>query len=78
MRRRDFVAMAGAALAAPCLPRPLAAAAPIPQFGGVWSHPFLTGFEPPASGPGPVRNLSRRPDGVADFRKLVAIGAAPS
>jgi hypothetical protein len=45
--------------------------AAIPDFSGIWSHPFLTGFEPPASGPGPVRNLSRRPDGRANFGKLV-------
>jgi len=43
----------------------------IPDFSGVWAHPYLTGFEPPASGPGPVRNRSRRPDGVANFRELV-------
>jgi hypothetical protein len=43
----------------------------IPDFSGVWSHPFLTGFEPPASGPGPVRNRARRPDGVANFQRLV-------
>jgi hypothetical protein len=70
MRRRDFVAMAGAAMAAPAFSRPLAAA-PIPDFSGVWSHPFLTGFEPPASGPGPVTNLSRRPSGVENFEQLV-------
>jgi len=46
-------------------------AASIPDFSGVWAHPYLTGFEPPASGPGPVRNRSRRPDGVANFRELV-------
>src|SRR5262245_31744650 len=46
-------------------------AASIPDFSGVWAHPYLTGFEPPASGPGPVRNRSRRPDGVANFRQLV-------
>src|SRR5438045_3742935 len=46
-------------------------AASIPDFSGLWAHPFLTGFEPPASGPGPVRNLSRRPTGVANFGKLV-------
>jgi hypothetical protein len=46
-------------------------AASIPDFSGVWAHPYLTGFEPPASGPGPVRNRSRRPDGVANFQRLV-------
>lgn len=42
-----------------------------PDFSGLWSHPFLTGFEPPASGPGPVTNLARRPDGRANFGTLV-------
>jgi hypothetical protein len=34
---------------------------PIPDFSGIWSHPSFPGFEPPASGPGPVVNKSRRP-----------------
>jgi hypothetical protein len=43
----------------------------IPDFSGIWAHPFLTGFEPPASGPGPVRNTQRMPNGVANFRRLM-------
>ena len=46
-------------------------AASAPDFSGTWAHPYLTGFEPPASGPGPVRNRSRRRDGVANFQQLV-------
>src|SRR5215831_12737915 len=46
-------------------------AASIPDFSGTWAHPYLTGFEPPGSGPGPVRNRSRRRDGVANFQQLV-------
>ena len=46
-------------------------AAAIPDFSGIWAHPYLTGFEPPASGPGPVTNRSRRQDGVGNFGKLV-------
>ncbi len=46
-------------------------AASVPDFSGIWSHPYLTGFEPPASGPGPVKNISRRPDGVGNFQQLV-------
>jgi hypothetical protein len=46
-------------------------AASIPDFSGTWSHPYLTGFEPPASGPGPVLNRSRRRDGIANFQQLV-------
>jgi hypothetical protein len=34
-------------------------AASIPDFSGIWAHPSLPGFEPPASGPGPVVNKSR-------------------
>src|SRR5437588_9118466 len=44
-------------------------AASIPDFSGVWTHPAFPWFEPPASGPGPVTNLSRwaeqRPSGAA-------------
>ena len=46
-------------------------AASIPDFSGIWAHPYLTGFEPPASGPGPVRNTSRLPNGRGNFGKLV-------
>jgi len=46
-------------------------AASIPDFSGIWAHPYLTGFEPPLSGPGPVLNKSRSPNGVANFQILV-------
>jgi hypothetical protein len=42
----------------------------IPDFSGIWAHPYLTGFEPPAAGPGPVLNKSRR-RGVGNFGQLV-------
>jgi hypothetical protein len=42
----------------------------VPDFSGIWAHPYLTGFEPPASGPGPVTNRSRR-NGVGNFGQLV-------
>jgi hypothetical protein len=32
----------------------------IPDFSGTWLHPYFPGFEPPASGPGPVVNKKRR------------------
>jgi hypothetical protein len=31
----------------------------IPDFSGIWGHSSVPGFEPPASGPGPVVNKSR-------------------
>jgi hypothetical protein len=43
----------------------------VPNLSGRWAHPYLTGFEPPRSGPGPVRNRSRLPNGVANFQQLV-------
>jgi hypothetical protein len=36
-------------------------AAPILDFSGIWAHPSLNALELPLSGPGPVRNRSRRP-----------------
>src|SRR6266853_1045699 len=49
-------------------------AAAIPDFSGVWSHPVFPWFEPPASGPGPITNLSRwaeqRPGGAAGSAAL--------
>jgi hypothetical protein len=37
-------------------------AASIPQFSRVWTHPAFPWFDPPASGPGPITNLSRWPE----------------
>src|SRR6516165_6216487 len=37
-------------------------ATPIPDFSRVWNHPAFPWFEPPASGPGPITNLSRWPE----------------
>jgi hypothetical protein len=34
--------------------------ASIPDFSGLWVHPYVWGFELPPSGPGPVVNKSRR------------------
>jgi hypothetical protein len=83
-RRRDFLllVMTVSAVSTPAWPQAVSpavgpagsgvqSAVSIPDFSGVWAHPYLTGFEPPASGPGPVRNRSRRPDGVANFQQLV-------
>src|SRR5262245_44915537 len=47
------------------------ATAAIPDFSGIWAHPYLPGFEPPAAGPGPVLNRSRSPNGRANFSQLV-------
>jgi hypothetical protein len=45
-------------------------AATIPDVSGMWTHPYLPGFEPPASGPGPVTNRSRK-NGVSNNDQFV-------
>src|SRR5258706_16306170 len=49
-------------------------AASIPDFSRAWTHPVFPWFEPPASGPGPITNLSRwaeqPPSGVAGSAAL--------
>jgi hypothetical protein len=58
-------------LAAEAATRSAPGAASIPDFSGMWGNPFLTGgLEPPASGPGPVTNRSRR-NGVSDIYQFV-------
>jgi hypothetical protein len=68
-RRRDFGSLVIFAVAAvtPAFGQavgPAAGPAAIPDFSGIWSHPSFPGFEPPVSGPGPVVNKSRRPQGA--------------
>src|SRR5579872_1354859 len=54
----------------------------IPDFSGTWQHPVFPWFEPPASGPGPITNLTRwaqspddaqapQKEGVSDYDQLV-------
>ena len=86
--RRDILLLVtlAAAAARPALGQALApavgaassgthSAASIPDFSGIWRHPSLPGFEPPASGPGPVVNKVRRrgprQPGVSDYDHLV-------
>jgi hypothetical protein len=80
-RRRDFLVLVTlAAAATPAFGQvPTAVlsassgaqiAGAIPDFSGIWSHPSFPGFEPPASGPGPVVNKSRRPQSNFDGRVL--------
>jgi hypothetical protein len=64
MGLRRFLIGLLAVMAAPCALAQQAApagnnAAAIPDFSGIWAHPYFPGFEPPASGPGPIVNRSR-------------------
>jgi hypothetical protein len=39
----------------------------VPDFSGMWAHPYNPGFEPPASGPGPVRRVVTRGRLIGDY-----------
>jgi hypothetical protein len=54
--RRDFLVLAALmAAAAPASGQTAPGTGVIPDFSGLWGHPYLPpGFEPPLSGPGPV------------------------
>jgi hypothetical protein len=83
MRRREFL-LFGALTAAATMPalaqtvtpaagptgRSAHAVVSIPDFSGKWRRSGLPWFEPPASGPGPVTNRSRK-NGVSNYDQLV-------
>ena len=56
--------------------------AAIPDFSGIWSHLAFPEVEPPLSGPGPVRNLSRVTIEVArtlaPYNGATTAGASPN
>ncbi len=54
-----------------------ASAASIPSLSGLWGHNSMPGLEPPASGPGPVLNKSRRRQSFDDNGRPYAPGKAP-
>jgi len=73
-----LAAAAGSAAAQPASPAPGSAdpvnsgAASVPDFSGIWRHGSLPWLVPPASGPGPVTNRTRRKDtGQSDYGMLV-------
>jgi len=81
-RRRDFLLLVtlAAAVATPAAgqtvgpavgPDSTRGAASVPDFSGVWTHPYWPGFDPPLSGSGPVVNRSRLPNGVGNSNQLV-------
>jgi hypothetical protein len=71
--RRRFLLCASMAMAAvmPAMGQTSPVASPgatsIPDFTRVWTHPAFPWFEPPASGPGPITNLSRWPEQRANL-----------
>src|SRR6195256_5076917 len=87
-RKFLFYVIVAASAAVPAIPASVGVAAgttqvaSVPDFTGTWQHPVFPWFEPPASGPGPITNLSRWPqraiegqapsrEGVSDYDQLV-------
>ena len=78
MQRRNVLLLVTATLAAsPAFGQKAA----IPDFSGIWAHPYFPGFEPPASGPGPILNRSRirggPRDGVGNANQFVGDYTSP-
>ena len=55
---------------APGITRAASSAPSVADFAGMWSHPWLPGYEPMASGPTSLKNRSRR-NGVSNVLQLV-------
>lgn len=60
----------GSALLASLAAMPASAQA-VPDFSGIWAHPWLPGFEALPSGPTALVNLARTPEGISIQTELV-------
>jgi hypothetical protein len=71
-RLRNFLLLVtlAATTATPNLGQAAGATPSMPDFSGMWAHPWLPGYEPLASGPTSLTNRSRR-DGVSNPLQLV-------
>ena len=71
--RRVFLALIlPAAFALPAVAQaPSLSAATMPDFSGMWVHPYFPGVEPPPSGPGPVFNRLHRTSRGGDNTRFV-------
>src|ERR1700733_5390495 len=83
VRRNLLVLMILGAAATPVLAQSVSsvkssAGSAIPDFSGMWVHPYFPGIEPPASGPGPVLNRSRRPNGTGNSGQFVGDYSNPA
>jgi len=65
------------ALARPASAQTASRSPAIPDFSGMWVHPYFPGIEPPAAGPGPVVNTMRRANGTPNTSMFVGDFANP-
>ncbi|HEX5280026.1 MAG TPA: hypothetical protein VFW28_08095 [Micropepsaceae bacterium] len=68
---------AGIAPAVGQVPQAIGGGVHMPEFSGMWVHPFFPGIEPPESGPGPVFNRLRRPNGQVNNNQWVGDDSNP-
>jgi hypothetical protein len=73
MRLRNVLKAAAlaAVAAAPASGQAAPGGAAVPDFSGIWAHPWLPGFEALPSGPTALVNLARTPEGVSIQTQLV-------
>jgi len=72
MRRTMKAGLLASAVAAGAAAAALGQTAPsIPDFAGVWTHPYWPGFDPPLSGTSGIVNRSRMPSGAGNSNQLV-------
>jgi hypothetical protein len=69
--RKIWKAAALAAVAAAPLSGQAAPSDTVPDFSGIWAHPWLPGFEALSSGPTALVNLARTPEGRSIQTQLV-------
>jgi hypothetical protein len=71
--QRDFLfwAIVAAAAATSASGQSAPSATSVPDFSGIWTHPYWPGFDPPLSGQGPVVNKVRTPTGIGNSDQLV-------
>ena len=71
-RRAALGLVAAASVILPAIGAEHEGATGIPDLSGTWRHGTLPSMVPPASGPGPVTNRSRRADnGQSNYNELV-------
>ncbi len=71
VRQSSIAAALLVGLAAPVADAAAPGGASAPDFSGIWSHPWLPGFEALSSGPTALVNLARTPKGTSIQTQLV-------
>jgi hypothetical protein len=71
MKLRDLLTAAALAAIAPMPGQAASSSTTVPDFSGIWAHPWLPGFEALSTGPTALVNLARTPNGLSIQTQLV-------